>query len=97
MQFVIHAYDKPNSLDVRVANRPDHIDYVKARGAGLLIAAPMIAEDGETPMGTVLIIEAENKQEAEDFAANDPYAKAGLFAEVRINSLTITMNNTVAP
>lgn len=96
MQFVIHAYDKADGLETRLANRPDHVDYVKARGPKLLIAAPLIADDGETPKGTLLIIEAENMAEAKAFAEDDPYAKAGLFKEVRIDNLTITMNNTTA-
>lgn len=36
------------------------------------------------PMGSLLIIEAADLAAAEHAAANDPYAQAGLFAEVEV-------------
>lgn len=36
------------------------------------------------PNGSLVIIEAKDQAEAEAIAANDPYAKAGLFASVEI-------------
>ena len=44
----------------------------------------MTSEDGEAMIGSVLIIEAADRAEAEAFAAGDPYAKAGLFESVTI-------------
>jgi uncharacterized protein YciI len=35
-------------------------------------------------VGSLLVMEFADKQAAEDFAANDPYAKAGLFQSVAI-------------
>jgi uncharacterized protein len=35
-------------------------------------------------VGSLLVMEFADKQAAEDFAANDPYAKAGLFHSVSI-------------
>ena len=93
MQFVIHAYDKPDSLNIRLENRPAHVAYVTGPGSGLMVAGPMLAEDGETPIGTMLVVEAESKAAATAFAEGDPYAKAGLFAEVRIDNIKITVNN----
>ena len=44
-------------------------------------------------MGTVLIIEADSMEDAEKFAQNDPYYKAGLFEEIKITAINITVNN----
>ena len=91
MLFHIHCQDKPGSSDVRAANRPDHLEYLKSFGAKLRLAGPTIADDGETVTGSILIIEADDMAGAEDFAAGDPYAKAGLFQSTAINPIRITI------
>ena len=90
MQFVLYALDKDNHVDVRMENRPAHIEYLKAHegtdnSVQVLIAGALRAEDGETMIGSTVILEAENKTAVENFANNDPYAKAGLFQTVTIH------------
>jgi uncharacterized protein YciI len=36
-------------------------------------------------IGSLLILDLADRQTAEDFAANDPYSKAGLFESVAIH------------
>lgn len=86
MLFIIHGVDKPDHVDVRKSNMEDHVQYVKNQKQKLHMAGPMLMDDGETPCGTVLVIDAENRAEAEQFANNDPYAKAGLFKEIQIHA-----------
>ncbi|MCD6527064.1 MAG: YciI family protein [Desulfuromonas sp.] len=83
MLYVIHCVDKENYLDVRMANRPTHVEYLKSFGDKLYAAGPTL-DDAGNMNGSVVILDVEEKQQAEAFAANDPYAKAGLFAQVTI-------------
>lgn len=84
MHFIITAFDKENSLDLRMSVRPDHLAYAVDNGI-TLIAGPLLTEDDDPkPRGSMIIIEAESKQAAEEYAANDPYAKAGLFDKVSV-------------
>ena len=83
MLYVIHCFDKPGHLQVRLDNRPAHVDYLKSFGDKLHAAGPTL--DAEENMnGSVVILELEALSDAEGFAANDPYAKAGLFEKVTI-------------
>ena len=79
MHFAIVNHDKPDSLDLRMSTREVHLDYLRGVGDALLIAGPILSDDGETPVGSVLIVEAESLEAAKTFAAADPYAAAGLF------------------
>jgi hypothetical protein len=79
MHFAIINQDKPDSHELRMTTREEHLDYLRAVGDDLLVAGPILGEDGETPIGSVLIVEAENLDAAKAFAAGDPYAEAGLF------------------
>ena len=82
--YLIFCIDKPGSLDIRKANRDAHLAYLKEQGDKLVSAGPTIAEDGETMNGSLLLMNFADKAEADAFAANDPYAKAGLFESVTI-------------
>jgi uncharacterized protein YciI len=83
MLYVIHCFDKDNHLELRQEVRPEHVAYLKGFGSRIWCAGPTL-NDTEDMDGSVIVIECENMSEAEDFAANDPYAKAGLFREVLI-------------
>ena len=84
MYFIILAEDKPDSLDVRMTNRPAHLDYVAAQGC-VVLAGPLLDENAEPkPRGSMLIVNVNERAAAEAFAAHDPYALAGLFAKVDI-------------
>ncbi|WP_119679305.1 YciI family protein [Indioceanicola profundi] len=84
MAFIIECLDKPGSLDIRLSTRPAHLAYIEARIDKVVVAGPIFAEDGSTPIGSLLIMNFDSKADAEAFAAEDPYAKAGLFASVTI-------------
>ena len=86
MNFVLYCVDKPGHGQVRADNRPDHLDYLKGNLDRIVIAGPMTNDDGDAVLGSMLVIEAADRAEAEAFAAGDPYAKAGLFETVEIKA-----------
>ncbi|MBT3792251.1 MAG: YciI family protein [Rhodospirillales bacterium] len=92
MYFAIINIDKPKSLDLRMSTREEHLQYLRDAGDALYIAGPVLMDDGETPMGSLVIIDAENLDAAKEFSKNDPYAKAGLFI-----SSTVTTWRKVFP
>lgn len=83
MLFALLCTDKPNSLDLRMSVRPDHLAYLESLGTALKAAGPFTSDEG-SPTGSLVIIEAADRAAAEAMAAKDPYAKAGLFASVEI-------------
>lgn len=84
MLFVIQCRDRENHLSIRQDNRPAHVDYLKKLGHSLFAAGPLL-DDNEQMCGSVVIIDVADKTAAENFAANDPYAQAGLFEQVTID------------
>lgn len=82
-QFIIQCWDKPQAQELRAATRPAHLEYVNSGAVKLIAVGPMLTDDGQ-PFGSLLIIETEDRLAAERFAAEDPYAKAGLFDRVDV-------------
>ena len=86
MAFVLYCVDKADHGHVRAENRPAHLDYLNSNLDRILIAGPITSDDGETVIGSVIIVSDDQRAAAEDFAAGDPYAKAGLFENVTITA-----------
>ncbi|WP_430465766.1 YciI family protein [Tabrizicola sp.] len=82
MRYALICTDKADHLEVRKANRDAHLAHIAASGV-VEMAGPFLNDKGEMS-GSLVILEVGSKAEAEAWAAADPYAKAGLFAKVRI-------------
>ncbi|SMH44553.1 YciI family protein [Maritimibacter sp. HL-12] len=80
--FALICTDKPGGLEIRKANRAKHLDYIAETGV-VVQAGPFIDAAGEMS-GSLVILDLDNRHEAEAWAKGDPYAVAGLFAKVRI-------------
>lgn len=88
MLFVVIAADRPGALPKRLAARPAHLDYWNGTGA-VKIAGAMLTEqraDGD-PKGSILIIDAPDRQAVDAMLAQDPYTLADVFESVRIELL----------
>jgi uncharacterized protein len=93
MLFALICTDKPNSVAVRLATRPDHMAYLENLGEILVFAGPFLMDDGATMNGSLVVIEATSLEAARSIAEGDPFAKAGLFESVEIRPWLWTMNN----
>lgn len=82
--FIVNARDKANALDVRMANRPAHLEWARTASAQICVAGPVFADDGETFAGSTFIVDMESLDAVKAWAADDPYTKAGLFEAVEI-------------
>ena len=85
MLFAVICTDKPGSLELRQTTRADHLAYLQTHAAGMVQGGPLLDADGR-PCGSLLLVEAEDRDAIEAFAADDPYARAGLFADVTIRA-----------
>lgn len=95
MLYVVLCKDKPNSLDLRLKVRAEHLAYLASLGDNMKTAGPFLDENG-SPVGSMIIMEAENSAVASEMATADPYAKAGLFAEVEIKPWRWAVKNPEA-
>lgn len=83
MLFALICTDKPDSLSIRLDNRPAHLSYLDGFADQIAFAGPLLDEE-DRPQGSLIIIEVPDRRAAEAFAAGDPYARAGLFSQVVI-------------
>lgn len=90
MLYFILADDAPDAAPRRAAARPAHLAYVQAlQDEGrLVLAGPRPRLDCEDlshgVRGSLIVAEFEDLEAAQAWAAGDPYAQAGVFAQTRI-------------
>lgn len=83
MYFVFRGLDKPGHLQMRLDNREAHLAFIRANAEKIRLAGPLLDDSGEM-RGSLVIVEAEDRAAAESLLSQDPYAKAGLFAETEL-------------
>lgn len=82
MLIALVGRDKPGALEIRLANREAHVNHIKSSGI-VTQAGPFLDENGDM-CGSLVILDVEDMAQAQDWADNDPYAKAGLFETVTL-------------
>ena len=88
MHFVIHAVDKPNIIETRAKHwraHRIHLDESRKYGVEILTAGPLVAEDGETPVGSLFIVEAKDRLAVDAFTRSDPYYANGVWNTIDIH------------
>lgn len=85
MLIALTARDTPGALDLRMSTREAHVAYLKGSGSTVFQAGPLLDADGAM-CGSLIILDVPDMAAAQAWAADDPYAKAGLFASVTLDA-----------
>jgi len=85
--FHFIGLDKPDHLALRMRVRPDHLEFAKAF---VRLGGPLLDEHGQ-PMGSAMILEADNLEAAKVKLDQDPYAKAGLFGSTWLRPFRVAI------
>jgi uncharacterized protein YciI len=82
MKFVILGYDGPEGQARRKIHRRAHIERIERwnERARVVLAGPMTDH-----IGSLIVIEANSREEAEEFVKQDPYTAFGVFDRVEIH------------
>ncbi|SIR72538.1 MULTISPECIES: YciI family protein [Pseudomonas] len=89
MLYAIIATDVANSLEKRLAARPEHLErlqQLKAQGR-IVLAGPHPAVDSNDPgaagfSGSLIVAEFDSLTAAQAWAEADPFVAAGVYANV---------------
>lgn len=82
MLIALIARDKVGALQTRLDSREAHVAYLKE--TGVVSQAGPLLDDAEQMIGSLVILDVADMAAAEAWAANDPYARAGLFENVEL-------------
>jgi uncharacterized protein len=93
MHFIIHCLDHPGAVQTRLANYEAHKAYLSKPPVRIVISGPLLAQDNETMIGSLFLVEAATQAEVQSFHDNDPFKAADVWKTVSIHPFLKRMDN----
>ncbi|PKV89531.1 YciI family protein [Streptomyces sp. TLI_146] len=84
MEFFCYHRDRPDSVKLRAELLEAHWSYMDGYEKELIARGPTFAADGETPSGSVHIVDLPDPAAARAFAFDEPNYQAGAYRDVLI-------------
>jgi len=85
MHFVIHCLDRAGAVNDRLANYEAHKAYLGTAPFKIIVSGPLLADDQETMIGSMFLVETADRAAVEAFNAADPFNRAGIWERVDIH------------
>ncbi|MFE9020464.1 YciI family protein [Streptomyces sp. NPDC007808] len=82
MEFFCYHRDRPASLALREELQEAHWTYMDGYAKELIARGPTFAADGETPTGSVHVVDLSGPAAARAFAFDEPNQRAGVYRDV---------------
>jgi uncharacterized protein YciI len=84
--YIFSLIDKPDSAALRQRVRPEHKAYLAGMAERIAFAGPLVSDDGQTMLGSLLAIEFDSRDAAHAWLADEPFTRAGLYASTSIHA-----------
>ncbi|MGV9454502.1 YciI family protein [Streptomyces sp. NPDC003635] len=82
MEYFCYHRDRPGSLPLRERLLEEHWSYMDGYAAQMIARGPTFGEDGDTPTGSVHILDLPDAATARAFAFDEPNYQAGAYRDV---------------
>jgi uncharacterized protein YciI len=84
MPYVIQFADDPGVTEKKKQIRPIHLEYVIKNAHRIIASGGFFPDDDDFPIGGLIILDTESRQEAVDYIENDPFFLNRIFSEYTI-------------
>lgn len=90
--WIVHAvlWDE-GGLQTADSVMGEHLEYLRSESDQIRFAGPMLGVDGMTKVGSIWLIDAEDRAAAEKWVAAEPFSKAGAFSSVILTRWSSSM------
>jgi uncharacterized protein YciI len=95
MEFLCYHRDRSASLPLRYELREEHWSYMDQYAKEMIARGPTLADDGDTPTGSVHIVDLPDPAAARTFAFDEPNYQAGVYRDVLLRRWRNTLGRTM--
>ena len=95
MEFLCYHRDRPGSLDLRDELLERHWSYMDRYAKEMIARGPTLADDGDTPTGSVHILDLHDPAAARAFAFDEPNYQAGVYRDVLLRRWRNTLGRSM--
>ncbi len=95
MEFFCYHRDRPGSAVLRQELLEEHWSYMDRYATEMIARGPTFADDGDTPTGSVHIVDLADPAAARAFAFDEPNYQAGVYRDVLLRRWRNTLRRTM--
>lgn len=95
MEFLCYHRDRPGSLALRLELLEEHWSYMDRYAKEMIARGPTLAADGDTPTGSLHILDLPDPAAARAFAFDEPGYQAGAYRDVLLRRWRNTLGRTM--
>jgi uncharacterized protein len=95
VEFFCYHHDRPGSVTLRDELVEDHWSYMDRFAKQMIARGPTLADDGETPTGSVHIVDLPDPAAARAFALDEPNYQAGVYRDVLLRRWRNVLGRTM--
>jgi uncharacterized protein len=86
MLYAFTLIDNPDSAALRARVRPEHKACLAQIADRIAFAGPLVGEDGQAMLGSLLVIDFPDRQAALAWMRDEPFTRAGLYATAHVHA-----------
>jgi uncharacterized protein len=95
VEFFCYHRDRPGSVTLREELLEQHWSYMDRYQAQMIARGPTLADDGDTPTGSVHIVDVPDPAAARAFAFDEPGYQAGVYRDVLLRRWRNALGRTM--
>jgi uncharacterized protein YciI len=95
MEFLCYHRDRPGSVRLRDELLEAHWSYMDGYAREMIARGPTLADDGDTPTGSVHVLDLPGPAAARAFAFDEPNYQAGVYRDVLLRRWRNTLGRTM--
>ena len=95
MEFFCYHRDRPGSASLRQELLQEHWSYMDRYATEIIARGPTFASDGDSPTGSVHIVDLPDPAAARRFALDEPNYQAGVYRDVLLRRWHNTLGRTM--
>lgn len=93
MHYIVHCLDHTGAVELRLAHYDAHKAYLASKPINILVSGPLLADDNETMIGSLFLVEADSREDVQRFSDADPFRAADLWARIHIHPFLKRVDN----
>jgi len=96
VEFFCYHRDRPGSVTLREELLEEHWSYMDRYATQMIARGPTLVGDGDTPTGSVHILDLPNPVTARAFAFDEPNYQAGVYRDVLLRRPLLAGSGRIA-
>lgn len=93
MLYSVYCLDDPATPNARTEFYPLHRAFLDNPPMHVVVAGPLLAPDGETRIGSLLVIEADTVEDAVRHVKSDPFAINNVWESIDVRGFVKLVDN----